>query len=612
MKDIRRVLLKEGYLEGPSARILSRSDFQSINYSDGVEEETNLLNVLKGTRDVSVLSHELMMQCVDWVTSYHFSWTRANLLRPFEETLRGSQVIEIGAGCGGITRYLGEVAKDVVAVEGSIRRCEINAERVRDLDNVQIVASELSEFETKLKFDVVVVVGVLEYSGLFIEGETPHLDFLRKARKLLKPRGKMLLAIENKLGLKYFAGAKEDHLGIPMVGIENQYAEKGVRTFSRIELTNLVSASGFSNTWVHAPIPDYKIVRAVVTEEGMLAEDFDSHQIFSQLSNSDPQLTSRLNFKLPKAWKSIGEAKLENEFTNSFLVECSASQEATSSLRSQMAYWYGDDRKPQYLLQKIFYKTQKLIQVESRSLSLNPQCKNGSVFEQDITPNSRYFGGISYIEKFNQFFDWQNWELSTLQEEISKFLKLCEEWAIGNSYSWQIGSSKPGIVDRRLVDLIPRNVKISPTGSFEVFDLEWISKQNIQYGFLAFRVAMDLLGSTRTRNPYAMMHTGTTLRQILDEVLAPFCQGAETVESYIKTEYELFNLVLTKNLTWHEYSELFDAPFLSREPKDRIETELDSIRVENEAISNSLRAMEESLSWKLTEPLRRIIRKIRR
>lgn len=41
----------------------------------------------------------------------------------------------------------------------------------------------------------------------------PYRVFLDKINRHLKPNGKILMAIENKLGLKYFAGCKEDHVG---------------------------------------------------------------------------------------------------------------------------------------------------------------------------------------------------------------------------------------------------------------------------------------------------------------------------------------------------------------------------------------------------------------
>lgn len=52
-------------------------------------------------------------------------------------------------------------------------------------------------------------------------------------KKHLAPGGRIVIAIENKYGLKYFAGCKEDHLGTYFSGIENYEAGGGVRTFSR-------------------------------------------------------------------------------------------------------------------------------------------------------------------------------------------------------------------------------------------------------------------------------------------------------------------------------------------------------------------------------------------
>ena len=44
------------------------------------------------------------------------------------------------------------------------------------------------------------------------------------------------MAIENKLGLKYFAGCKEDHVGRMFEGIEGYKNTSGVETFSKREL----------------------------------------------------------------------------------------------------------------------------------------------------------------------------------------------------------------------------------------------------------------------------------------------------------------------------------------------------------------------------------------
>ena len=49
---------------------------------------------------------------------------------------------------------------------------------------------------------------------------------LTEYKHLLKPGGALIIAIENKMGLKYFAGYNEDHYLDPYVGIEDRYVEK--------------------------------------------------------------------------------------------------------------------------------------------------------------------------------------------------------------------------------------------------------------------------------------------------------------------------------------------------------------------------------------------------
>lgn len=59
-------------------------------------------------------------------------------MRPFENDLHGD-ILEIGAGCGAITRYLGECGGNVLALEGS-QDAAIARARTRDLQNVTVVS----------------------------------------------------------------------------------------------------------------------------------------------------------------------------------------------------------------------------------------------------------------------------------------------------------------------------------------------------------------------------------------------------------------------------------------------------------------------------------------
>ena len=107
-----------------------------------------------------------------------------------------------------------------------------------------------------------------EYANLFTRSDNPAQTLLEKISKNLKPNGKLILAIENQIGLKYFAGALEDHLGQPMIGIENRYYKDQPQTFGRKILTGMLNKAGFKSIELLAPFPDYKLPTFVITENG--------------------------------------------------------------------------------------------------------------------------------------------------------------------------------------------------------------------------------------------------------------------------------------------------------------------------------------------------------
>jgi hypothetical protein len=136
----------------------------------------------------------------------------------------------------------------------------INAYRNKDEENITIHVGNFMDVEKQLtdRYDHITLIGVFEYGQGYIGGETPYHDFLAIVKKHLKPGGKIWIAIENKFGLKYWAGCREDHYGTFFEGIED-YPSKGVaRTFSKKALEQIAKDCGFTKMTMYYPYPDYK------------------------------------------------------------------------------------------------------------------------------------------------------------------------------------------------------------------------------------------------------------------------------------------------------------------------------------------------------------------
>ena len=209
------------------------------HYSDGDIEETLLKMAQEGKSFDDLPEEEVSFPMV-----YHFSGLRENILNWYP-LKKADSVLEIGAGCGAITGMLCRKAGHVTSVELSKRRADINYARNRDKENLTIMVGNLNDMTFPEKFDYVVVNGVLEYAMSFTEGKTPYETFLQRMGAYLKPEGRLLIAIENRLGLKYFAGAPEDHTDLHFFGINGYPGNQSVRTFSKNELGELLENSGF-------------------------------------------------------------------------------------------------------------------------------------------------------------------------------------------------------------------------------------------------------------------------------------------------------------------------------------------------------------------------------
>ena len=277
-------------------------------YSDG-EVEERILQFLHNGGD----PEELLKENDDWAILYHLSEIRHNLLEWYDFDPQGT-LLEIGSGCGALTGLFCKKVRKVKGIELSKKRSLINVERNRQFDNFEIMVGNFQDIEVEETFDYVTLIGVLEYAPSYIDSDTPFSDMLQKVRHYLKPNGKLLLAIENKMGLKYWAGAMEDHTGKMFDGLENYRKTEGVRTFSRKELECLLNENEFNTIQFYYPVPDYKMPMTVFSDE-YLPEKGDLRNITAAYDRERYEL-----FDEELIYDEICDERAFPLFSNSFLV----------------------------------------------------------------------------------------------------------------------------------------------------------------------------------------------------------------------------------------------------------------------------------------------------
>ena len=167
---------------------------KSFRWRDGSEEK--LKTIFLETKDFSCASDELAQKITDWPTQYHFDRRRTNILKPINFN-SNCRVLDVGAGTGVMSRYAAERGAKVVALEGDIIRAELASLRCEGL-NVDVRCGSVNDFDDSEGFDLILVIGVLEYAINHPDGSS---GFLKKLSQLLNTDGTVIIAIENQMGL---------------------------------------------------------------------------------------------------------------------------------------------------------------------------------------------------------------------------------------------------------------------------------------------------------------------------------------------------------------------------------------------------------------------------
>lgn len=253
----------------------------------------------------------------------------------------GSLVLDVGAGWGQLSLPLA-AANRVVALEPTPERLGFlrAAARQEGLDGrMGFLQADFQALEFGPRFDLVCCVGVLEWVGRFGEGDPRalQLDFLRRLRACLAPGGRLVVGIENRLGLKYLLGVPDDHTGLPGVSVLDREAAARrhleltgrplrVLTYSLSEYETLFAEAGLRAPRAWGAWPDYKLPSRVLPVGPALESAVLSGPAVPEHNgyNGAP-LAPELQEALASHYRSLARLGMAGAFAPSFYLEAGPS-----------------------------------------------------------------------------------------------------------------------------------------------------------------------------------------------------------------------------------------------------------------------------------------------
>jgi len=481
-------------------------------YSDGsVEDE--LYQTFKSNGDHKTIAEN--NKFTSWAHEYHLSPVRHNLLKWYPFNPKGS-VLEVGAGCGALTGLLCDKLKKVTALEYSQKRALVTAQRHSKHANLEVIIGGLQDFEPEQPFDYITVIGVLEYAGIFYGGSNPYISFLTKLRSMLTPNGELILAIENKIGLKYLCGAPEDHTSRIFDSIYSYPYSSKVQTFSKKELTDLFHEAGFDGLKWYYPVPDYKMPQEVLSEQ-ISPDNLDS--IWNWLPARTAGIPRKEILSEKRLGKTLAKAGLFGEFANSFLVVVSREQ-TKENFKCLRFVGANPVRKPQYQTyfeiwqkdqEKMFIRKAETTKAEPfiKEIAKREVLAGSLIAEKAQVVTGRIDGSCLYYPYIN-YPSLQDLLADTIEtgdlgfgksiiEDYRQFLyNLPTKTCIPNEFMSEfdikpkIGTKPVTCLQKALLDCIPRNIKVSKE-KWYIIDNEWTYDFPLPIDYLIFRGILALV-----------------------------------------------------------------------------------------------------------------------
>lgn len=384
------------------------------------EQEKKLEEIVSGCRESEY--NQKIAQEKNWAVLFSLSHIRWNAVEwlPIEKKDR---VLEIGAGTGALTGILAEKAASVTCIEENEEACRINALRNREREGVEIYTGAYQKIVPHLQggYDWIFMIGAFEAGKELMPGNQSYRDLLLSAGKLLAPGGRIVLASQNRLGLRYFAGCREDYTGEYFAGIEGYKDEQTKRAFSRPELEKLIRLAGMDQMEFYYPYPDYRLPMTIYSDDYLPKVG----ELWDNLRNFDQE--RYLMFDEAKAFDRIIEDGLFPVFSNSFLAVIYPDGKKQEKRRTVFSK-YSNERSEKFAI-----RTDILMDEEGRRYARKAAC---------------YPEGKQHIEKLET---WMK-ELSAVYEGSGMTVNRCQKTTEGTEIDFLTGQTLEEKLDHLLLE----------------------------------------------------------------------------------------------------------------------------------------------------------------
>lgn len=545
--------------------------------------------------------NELIKEDVaDLETFLAFTEIRKNTYNwyPFELT---DTILEINPGYGEITQVFLEKAKRVVCLATEEKQAEAIQKRYKEFSNLEVFKGTIDSIKFEEKFDYIIITGK----------ENELENNIKFAKQYLNEKGKILLAVDNKFGIKFWNNIDE----------ETSITNNSDISVSKAKLDNLLEKYNLTHKKYYYPLPDYKMTNVIYTDSYMPDTENISRDLIYNPKNSI--------YNEAETYKRIIHDDLGDFvfFANSYIVECSEKEFNDNEIRFIS---FTNLRKEQYRIKTVIkkeyvYKTA----LNEKSLEHIANIKHNldSINKCGLKTIDKYEGDtiISEYQKDTITFDkyllevFKNEGKEKVIEEITKFKQFlidrlkAPKKGVDNIFDkYEIEYDEEILkelhfVKKGLWDLIFQNC-FYKNNEYYFYDQEWFD-ENVPVEFIIYRSILYFNGS-RKFIPYSEFVEILDLKKYeelfyaLDTKIQNNTRNSK-IWGFHTTPKKVDAIRDFENMET-EIAKLRKEDAYKNGMIQNLRAELDKATKEIDRLGKENAYMKNSFSWKITKPLRTI------
>lgn len=442
---------------------------------------------------------------------------------------------------------------------------------------------------------------------------------LKEAVVNLKDNGKIIILMNNLLGVKN-------------VCINNSKTED---LFSKKEIEKLLDDVGLNHRKIYYPMPDCKMPNVIFTDKHLPDEETISRNIiFNEIDDIELNKENEIYKNILKQ-----DTELFKIFANSYFIECSKNEFEDNNIEFVS---FSNMRKEEYRIKTIikgdFVYKQNLneksishIENIEKNIDILNQCNINTLDRyENLTIISAYQKNKDTLDKIlikklkQGKVEEAKKIMKNLYLELRQKLEIVEvDKNVFDKY--QIEYQKEDINNLTFIkygfwDMILQNIFYIDDKYF-FYDQEWI-EANIPIEFLIYRTiaynteVVKHLNLKELLNEFNITDKNISLFQILDNKLQEYTRNNDAWRIHIKVN-DLNKIIENLNAKSEEIKKLQnDKEKITQDCKKLLNEKDARIKLLEENIKNTIKLLEEkehiielmenSTSWKITEPLRKI------